>query len=271
MTDHASTSSDRRNQDIGMAGNEEAAKDAVLLVFAKAPAPGDVKTRLAGETSVLSEKESARLYAAFLRDAMAQYVSFAASMPYPLAIQLHWSGPLAAASPFIPADALAQGGTGDAGTHVEVIAQEGEGLGERMMHAFQQALRTYQRAFIIGTDHPTLPDPYIEEAIHVLSEAPAICIGPSADGGYYGLGMNRWTPEVFADMTYSHAHVFTNTLRRAVQTDAEVTVLPEFYDVDTPDALCRMLVDLRDVKTRAPVTREAVRALNLYDRLSIDR
>jgi len=51
MTDHASTSSDRRNQDIGMAGNEEAAKDAVLLVFAKAPAPGDVKTRLAGETS----------------------------------------------------------------------------------------------------------------------------------------------------------------------------------------------------------------------------
>lgn len=271
--DHAPASSRNRNQENGSQPSKDgkAAKDAVLLVFAKAPAPGDVKTRLAGETSVLSPEESARLYAAFLRDAMAQYVSLAEFVSHPLAIQLHWAGPLEAASPYVPADALAQEDTGAAAARVEVIAQKGTGLGERMIHAFRQALHTYRRAFIIGTDHPTLPDPYIEEAFHALRETPSLCIGPSADGGYYGLGMNRWTPEVFADMTYSHAHVFTETVRRAVQTDAQVTVLPEFYDVDTPDALRRMLSDLRTMTTRAPATREAVNALHLFDRLGVDR
>jgi uncharacterized protein len=242
-------------------------KDAVLLVFAKAPRPGAVKTRLAGDTSVLSEKESARLYAAFLKDALAQYVRLAETLSHALAIELHWSGPLAEADPFV---SHAQNAAGSSGSRIDVMEQEGDGLGARMANAFQQALKSYQRAFILGTDHPTLPDPYIEEALHVLSGKPALCIGPSSDGGYYGLGMNRWTPQVFADMTYSHAHVFKNTLRRATRTDVEVTVLPEFYDVDTPTALRRMLRDLRDTRTPAKETRAVVEELKLYSRLGVD-
>lgn len=243
-------------------------KDAVLLVFAKAPRPGAVKTRLAGDTSVLSEEESARLYSAFLKDALSQYVQLAEALSHPLAIELHWSGPVSQATPFISHAQDAAASTSERPV-INVVVQEGDGLGPRMANAFQRALESYQRAFIIGTDHPTLPDVYIEEALHVLRENPALCIGPSADGGYYGLGMNRWTPEVFADMTYSHAHVFKNTLRRAARTEAEVTVLPEFYDVDTPTALRRMLRDLRDTSVGARETRRMVNAMNLYERLSV--
>lgn len=251
-------------------------KDAVLLVFAKAPTPGTVKTRLAGEASVLSEKESAQLYAAFLKDALAQYVALAETVAYPLAIQLHWSGAVAEAEPFVAHARTAMREQGCSSSTINVIEQEGDGLGTRMANAFQQALRSYKRAFIIGTDHPTLPDAFIEEAFHVLSEAPMLCIGPSTDGGYYGLGMNRWTPDVFADMTYSHSHVFTDTLHRARRTNRDLSVLPEFYDVDTPSALRRMLQDISDPRSGAPETRSGapetcatVRDLNLYARLEV--
>lgn len=244
--------------------------DAVLLVFAKSPKPGRVKTRLAGEASVLSEEESARLYAAFLKDALAQYVALMDSVAHPMAIELHWSGAVAEAKPFVMHALTAAAGRERSSNALNVIKQEGDGLGERMANAFQQALRSYERAFIIGTDHPTLPDSFIEEAFHALLGAPALCIGPSTDGGYYGLGMNCWTPNVFADMTYSHAQVFKNTLRRAKHTDCTVTVLPEFYDVDTQSALRRMLRDMSEVRSIAPETRAIVRDLNLYARLDVN-
>ena len=245
-------------------------KDAVLLVFAKAPKPGTVKTRLAGQASVLSEEESARLYAAFLKDALAQYVALAETVAYPLAIELHWSGAVAEAEPFVAHARSAARDRGRSSSTINVIEQEGDGLGKRMANAFQQALGSFRRAFIIGTDHPTLPDAFIEEAFHVLSGTPALCIGPSTDGGYYGLGMNRWTPDVFADMTYSHSQVFTDTLHRARRTNRDVSVLPEFYDVDTPTALRRMLQDIGDPQSVAPETHTTVRDLNLYARLDVN-
>jgi hypothetical protein len=249
--------------------------DAVLLVFAKAPSPGAVKTRLAGDASVLSEEESARLYSAFLKDALAQYLALSQTVSHALAIELHWSGPLAEAEPYIShaertASSDVKSPVQTKGPAINLVEQEGEGLGARMAYAFHQALESYERAFIIGTDHPTLPDSFIEEALHVLRGKPALCIGPSTDGGYYGLGMNRWTPDVFADMTYSHAYVFANTLRRAARTDMEVTVLPEFYDVDTPTALRKMLQDLRDTVVGAPETRRVVRDMNLCRRLGVE-
>ncbi|MGI9174452.1 MAG: TIGR04282 family arsenosugar biosynthesis glycosyltransferase [Rhodothermales bacterium] len=210
----------------------------VLIVFAKAPVPGHVKTRL---TSVLTEEEAARLYAAFLRDALDQYTALG------MDVRLYWgSPPDAVPDDLAPAD-------------VQAFEQQGEGLGARMQRAFLETFAAgYERVIIIGTDHPTLPSAFIEQAFAALQEPLAVTIGPSEDGGYYLLGMNEFYPQLFADMEYSHADVFRETLARAGGTSAALTVLPPWYDVDTPDALRRLRADLEDPDVWAPHTRRVL-------------
>ena len=209
-----------------------------LVVFAKAPVPGRVKTRL---TSVLSEEEAARLYEAFLRDALDQYGALGPD------VRLYWGSPLdAVPDGLVPAD-------------VGSFAQEGEGLGARMQRAFLETFAAgYERIVIVGTDHPTLPSAFIQEAFAALHEPLTVAIGPSEDGGYYLLGMNEFYPQLFAGMTYSHADVFAETLARAERTSASLTVLPLWYDVDTPEALDRLRRDLGSTDVRALHTRRVL-------------
>lgn len=237
--------------------DESPALDAVLLIFAKAPEPGSVKTRLAGEASDITPREAAKIYTAFLEDAIDQYATLASSVTFDLDLRLCWSGPPKAARRFMD-------------DPVALVAQQGEDLGARMWNAFEQALSEgYRRVVVIGTDHPTLPVARVQDAFDTLREPDRVVIGPSEDGGYYLLGMNRAVPEVFEDMTYSHAHVFKNTLRRAANTEAQPVVLPSFYDVDTPSALRRMLRDLSATDVRARRTRGVVEALRLRERLGL--
>ena len=218
-----------------------------LLVFAKVPKPGQVKTRL---TPTLSPAEAARVYTAFLRDALRQYAQLDA------AVRLYVAPPL-------PDDGLV-----GQPTDISVHEQEGEGLGARMRNALAESFDAgYEHLAVVGTDHPTLHLSFIEKGFDVLESEPSICIGPSADGGFYLLGMNAPFPRLFDDMSYSHDHVFVDTLERARTTGAAVTVLPEWYDVDTPGALRRMLGDLEQSTVEAPNTRRIVATLNLNDRL----
>ena len=209
-----------------------------LIVFAKAPVPGQVKTRL---TSVLSEEEAARLYAAFLQDALDQYAALGTD------VRLYWGSPLdTVPDDLVPAD-------------VQAFTQAGDGLGARMQRAFLETFAAgYERVVIIGTDHPTLPSAFVEEAFAALREPLSVALGPSEDGGYYLLGMNEFYPQLFADMRYSHADVFHETLARAEGTSAALTVLPPWYDVDTPEALRRLRADLEDMDVRVPHTRRVL-------------
>jgi len=219
--------------------------DAALIVFAKVPRPGHVKTRL---TPVLTSSEAARLYDAFLRDALEQYKELAAD------VHLYFAPPL-------PDPPLS-----DIPDDVKVLVQEGEGLGERMKNAARDTLRGgYERTTIIGTDHPTLPVGFVRQSLGALDAARSVCIGPSEDGGFYLLGMNAYYPQLFEGMTYSHDNVFTDTLARVGTTDARLTVLPQWYDVDTPAMLERMLIDLKDENVQAPHTRRMVETLQLHD------
>ncbi len=217
---------------------------AALIVFAKVPEPGKVKTRL---TEFLTPAQAAGLYAAFLADALAQYTALG------VAVRLYL-GPTQAPMPagIVPATTT-------------IHTQVGADLGARMSHAFLETfLAGYQRAVIIGTDHPTLPSAFISEAFKSLVEDPySIVIGPSEDGGYYLLGMNEFYPQVFEDMTYSHRGVFKETLDRADSSGAGVvSVLPPWYDVDTPDELTRLVHDLPNADPDAlPRTRDVLGAL----------
>ncbi len=221
----------------------------VLLVFAKPPAPGRVKTRL---TPVLTPGDAAALYDAFLRDALEQYASL------DLGVRLYWAPP------------APHGTTGWVPEHFTVRVQQGDGLGARMRNAVRETLdEGAERVALIGTDHPTLPSSFIEQAFVALREPGAISIGPSADGGYYLLGMNIYYPQLFEDMRYSHEEVFSETMARATRTGAEVTVLPRWYDVDTPAALRRCIRDLEATRTTAPRTRRTLAQIDL-ERLDIE-
>jgi len=219
-----------------------------LIVFARRPKPGAVKTRL---TALLTSEEAAQLYEAFLRDALNQYQALDVD------VRLYFSPPVES----IPEDLIPGG--------VSLHEQQGPGLGARMKIAFVESFAEgYEKLVIIGTDHPTLPTAFIEQAFEALEQAfealeqPfSICIGPSDDGGYYLLGMNDFYPEVFHDMRYSHADVFDQTLERASRTGAHLTVLPPWYDVDTPDTLRRLVADLDDPALEVPHTRRVVAAL----------
>lgn len=217
--------------------------DAVLLVFAKRPRPGHVKTRL---TPVLTPEEAARLYEAFLHDALALYAQLDVD------VRLYLAPPL-------PEDGL-----DDCPASVTVHEQRGAGLGGRLKQAFREALTAgYERAAVVGTDHPTLPPAFVRKAFAALTADASVCIGPSDDGGFYLLGMNAFYPQLFEGMTYSHDDVFTDTLARVGTTGAQLTVLPRWYDVDTPADLQRMIGDLSGSEITADRTRAAVTELDL--------
>jgi hypothetical protein len=220
----------------------------VLLVFAKVPRPGNVKTRL---TPALTPDEAAQLYRSFLQDALDLYAEL------DIDVRLYLAPPL-------PEDGL--DGIPD---RVSVHEQSGDGLGPRMQHAFREAFDDgYERAVVVGTDHPTLPLAFVRQSFDALDAPDALCIGPSEDGGFYLLGMTAAYPQLFEGMTYSHGEVFTDTLARVRTTDAQCTVLPRWYDVDMPAALRRLLDDLEETDVPAPRTRSTVEQLALYDRFT---
>ena len=220
-----------------------------LIVFAKTPEPGRVKTRL---TSFLHPGEAAVLYEAFLADALAQYQQLDAD------VRLYASP---GGAPF-PSSLVPDG--------VSLHRQEGAGLGDRMQRAVLDSFAAgYHAAVIVGTDHPTLPSAFVDAAFDALAQPLALTIGPSEDGGYYLIGMNDFYPEVFEDMTYSHAHVFDDTLDRAGRTRATITVLPVWYDVDTPGDLQRLVDDLPACEAPLRRTRAAVADLDLVRRLAL--
>ena len=201
-----------------------------LIVFGKRPQAGTVKTRL---TPQLTDGEAADLYKAFVADALEQYSRLGPDVRFYLAGQGvdDWQMPV----------------------NARRLPQRGDGLGERMTHAFAETFSDgYDQAVIIGTDHPTLPMRYVEDAFVALEEQGTVVIGPAEDGGYYLLGLTEERPELFQQMNYSHDGVFTDTLERIG--GGAVTVLPEWYDVDRPEELARLHAELSAQPDRAPHT-----------------
>ena len=203
----------------------------VLLVFAKVPEAGAVKTRL---TPPLAPADAARLYAAFLGDALAAFAAPGAFGVPDLTVRLHLAPSEAALPPGLVPDSIS------------IHTQRGAGLGERMAAAFDEAFAAGgRRADVIGTDHPTLPLALVGDAFRALAVPGTVALGPSDDGGFYLLGLDRPRPDLFAGMTYSHAGVFAGTHARAARAGAPVTVLPPWYDVDDAASLARLVGEWR--------------------------
>jgi uncharacterized protein len=200
-----------------------------LIVFARAPVEGKVKTRLG---KWIGAPAALALYVAFLEDVCA----LAGSVDARRILAVDGQHPL------LTDLALEHG--------MELRLQGPGDLGTRMQSALESALP----ACVIGTDSPTMPKAWLEEALTVVASRDAV-IGPSTDGGYWLLGLSRPIPELFRDIPWSTPEVLPLTLERL--RGRRTAVLPFHYDVD--DNLRLLLAHLgilpHDV---APRTREAL-------------
>lgn len=183
-----------------------------LIVFAKPAIPGRVKTRLIG---MFTAEQAADFQKAALADLLEELARGRFDT------RLAW--------------ALAEGEK--LPRHkVRGERQVGIDLGERLYRALQAALRQVPAAVVIGSDHPEIECERVEQAFEVLENGKPVVIGPSADGGYYLLGLRReaLTQVLFLNMPWSTSAVCTTTMDRCRKLELEFEVLPTAFDIDTP-------------------------------------
>jgi glycosyltransferase A (GT-A) superfamily protein (DUF2064 family) len=93
--------------------------------------------------------------------------------------------------------------------------------------------RGHRNSVIIGSDLPPVPLATLHQAFERLALPERhVVLGPSRDGGYYLVGMNRATPEIFAGMTWSHDRVLLQTAEKLAESGVAFSLLPESFDVD---------------------------------------
>jgi rSAM/selenodomain-associated transferase 1 len=220
-------------------------------VVGKAPTPGATKTRL---SPPLSLAQAADLYGGFLQDTVR------------MGLELGWERVTLVYPPGPGAEAtlvglLSPDGNGLPGC-LRLRAQPGRGLGAALAGAFGCHLADgFERVVLIGSDNPTLPPELVEAAARGLDDHDLV-IGPSADGGYYLIGMDRPHLGVFERITWSTEVVYRETLERAREQGLRVCAAPEWYDVDTVAELERLRAELgRLPETAAPATRAVLATL----------
>jgi rSAM/selenodomain-associated transferase 1 len=196
----------------------------------KAPRAGAVKTRL---VPPLRHEEAARLSVCFLQDTAAN-IAGVASAEAAEGVAVYT--PVGAESAF---DDLLQ-------TGFSLVAQRGDGFGERLYHASEDLLALgYQSLCLIDSDSPTLPRSLLAKAVRALArEGDRVVLGPSDDGGYYLIGLKHAHRRLFEDINWSTAQVLSQTLERAAETGLEVSMLPAWYDVDDGSSLNRLCDEL---------------------------
>lgn len=191
-----------------------------LLLFAKQPLPGKVKTRL---SPPLTHQEAAEVYRCMLFDTFAKVADLS-----DVSILLFFE-PAPGAAGFFQ-----RGFPG-----VRIFPQEGDGLGERLEKAFERVFALgFDSVAVIGTDSPDLPLAYLEEPYRLLEENGVdVAFGPAADGGYYLLASKRFYPGLFRGIPWSTNLVLKKSMDAAASFGLQVVTLPVWHDMDTIDDL----------------------------------
>ena len=220
-----------------------------LAVMTKAPRAGQVKTRL---TPPLTPAEAATLNKCFLRDitgsisitaAKTKTVGFAVYTP---------EGDAAVYKGIVPAS-------------FHLLPQRGDALGERIIFAFEDLFQLgFASVCLIGSDSPTIPPRLFTEATTILAQPEdKMVLGPTEDGGYYLIGLNRMQRSLFQGIAWSTERVFEQTCARAQQLDLPVHLLPEWYDVDDDKTLRRLCEELF-VRNAKPAAGDPAPATRVY-------
>jgi len=204
--------------------------EGALVIFAKAPVPGQVKTRLCPP---LTQDEAATLHGSFVLDTLERTKAVIAKER--LSIDRYIA--------CLPSTSLVFFKILEERHGVRLLDQVGDDLGQRMHRAFVDLFgRGYRQVFIVGTDVPTLPFSIYQQAVSLI-ESHDLVLGPASDGGYYLIGLKRPMPELFTDVPWSTTNVLAATRRNASTLGLTVGVLKEWRDVDVADDLRALIQD----------------------------
>jgi rSAM/selenodomain-associated transferase 1 len=190
-----------------------------VAIFAKAPVPGAVKTRL---IPTIGADAAARLQQQLTTMTLARASALADAI-----VTLWVDGPLDDA--FVCAAARRFG--------VALRPQQGHDLGARMHNAFDETLGTSKAMLLIGTDCPAQTPADLERARTALRDADAV-VQPAEDGGYVLIGMRRPLP-LFAGIPWGSDRVMESTRARAAGLGIVLAELPTSWDLDRPADLDR--------------------------------
>jgi hypothetical protein len=190
-------------------------------VFAKAPQPGRVKTRLA---PLLGEQRAARLHGRMIESTLRT----AADSRF-ARLELHCA-PHARHSSLSPI----------ARRHSLVLQTQGRGdLGARMRRAFERTLRTADAVVLIGTDCPVLRPADLRAAVRALQGGADAVFAPAEDGGYALIGLRRVSARLFSGIEWGSDSVMRNTRQRLRELGWRWRELRTVWDVDRPEDYAR--------------------------------
>jgi rSAM/selenodomain-associated transferase 1 len=208
--------------------------DRVLVIMAKAPRPGAVKTRLA---PCISCNAVVAFYCCLLDDTLALARSLG-------------DVEVAVMCPESDVSELAQ----LAGNEASVIAQKGEGLAAGLISVFAHFAEDQRRRVIaFNSDSPHLPRSVLEAAFEALARHD-IVVGPTHDGGYYLVGAKTSHPTLFAPDGMGTRSALERLVSRVRALELSVAFVDSFYDIDVSEDLTRLAAELFVAPERAPRT-----------------
>jgi len=187
-----------------------------ILVFAKAPRPGQVKTRLA---KAIGAEEAARVYSEWLQETVVR-LHRARLAPLELWVTPDTQHPLF--------QQLVDT------TGIELHTQPNGDLGQRMHQVMLHALAWNESAVLVGSDCPVMPAGYVQRALAVMEAGVDSVLGPAEDGGYVLLGLRKVVAGLFADIPWSTGRVLqaTRGRLRAVRGNSWAE-LETLWDIDS--------------------------------------
>jgi len=210
--------------------------DCRLIVFAKAPIPGQVKTRL---LPLLEAEAVSALYEQLILHCLHTAVRAGVG---PVAL---WCTPSIEHPFFIHCSEKFQ---------IELHQQTEGDIGRRMACAFYQTLKKADSALLMGTDSPSLTCADLKEAKRVLQQGVRAVIGPTEDGGYVLLGLRQYEPQLFEGVSWGTESVLEETRERLRRLGWHWHELPERWDVDRPEDVKRLIseghLELKAIRSR---------------------
>lgn len=204
-----------------------------IIVMTKVPLAGKVKTRL---QPFLTPKQSAELADCLWQDTIGKAKQLNKKL-------------IIAYSPSEQRDFF------DGLHNLDLVAQSGHDLGERMFNAFQFAFaQNLDWVVMIGTDSPTFPLDFIKKAFTNLEKTDAV-LGKTEDGGFYLIGLKKSDKRIFENVKWSSDRTFEQTKNNLERLGFSLSELPIWYDVDEPKDLARLRKD-KYLQEFAPKTAE---------------